>query len=224
MVAWYLLFIPALYAWLNRDWRGDGDTPCGRLGWYGFNVVLAFAVGLTKSFVAWPFAAAWLLLSLGYSVMGWAAMFSATHGKAPGRKDAAYYDWMQTLACKIVGIPRPTYRTPEVDAEGATKWRIDVVQRQEVRDITPLQWRQFGAWYGCIRGLVMLPGIVTLCYVTSSFVPLTGLFICAMGWVYYFAERVRRYLGVEGDFSVPFAEICMGYLLGTYLLIAVSQF
>lgn len=108
MINWYLLFIPAVTSILNRLWRGEAGVP--RAVWYAFMV----AVATGTCFLAHPtmdmgslrgLTVIWLVYFLGYALMPWQAMFSATHGNPPGRKDNWAVQWMQMVA-KFLTIDR----------------------------------------------------------------------------------------------------------------------
>jgi len=215
MIAWYWLFIPGMMGLLNRDWRGEGDTPIGRWFWYVFNALVALAV----AFPDFIFSGAWALFAVGYSMVGWHAMFSAITRRPPGRMDSAYYDWMQKLTYRLLSMKRPPY-VPGFDNEGK---RINALDRNYVSPYSPLKWAQFGAWYGMLRGTLMLPGVAAMFFYTGSAVTLAGVGMLGMGWVYYWAAKIRDHFELREDYGVPIAEFIMGWLCGTYLLICASQ-
>lgn len=193
MLVWYTLPITLPTALANRLWRGEGMVP--RWVWYGTMVLLA--VVLSGQWSAWQLYLIWLLYFLGYAGLGWQAMFSTITGTCPGRKDAWYYQWMQVLAYRICGLD------PNVPCD----------------TYTAAQWRKFGVVYGTIRATTMIPGILLLCVWAHSWVPLSGLLGLLMGVVYYESWRLSEHFNCGTAMAVPLAEMCMGWWLGTYMLI-----
>ncbi len=193
MLNWYTLPITLPTALLNRLWRGEGAVP--RWVWYGTMTIAAVAV--SGQWTAWQLYVIWLIYFLGYALLGWQAMFSTITGTCPGRKDAWYYQWMQTLAYAIChmdpDVPCDTYSTQ--------------------------QWRIFGVVYGTIRATTMIPGILLLAQWAHSYVPLAGFLSLLMGVVYYCGYRLSMHFTNSTGMAVPFSEMCMGWWLGTYMLI-----
>lgn len=139
------------------------------------------------------FALAWLLFSIGYSAFSWQAMFSAVTGRQPGRRDSWYIDWMQTLAYKL--------------NKGV---------------LTPTGWQRFGTTYGTIRATLMLPGIIAITSIIG-WIGLIGLLCLSMGLIYRYSATIRDHFELPEDKAIAIAEVIMGYLIGTYMLIcAVS--
>lgn len=75
----------------------------------------------------------------------------------------------------------------------------------------------FGMVYGAIRALWMVPGIIALCYVLHSWLPLVGLAGLLMGVVYYFGGKMSRHENLGNGSGVMFAELMMGYWIGYYI-------
>lgn len=196
MIHWYFVFIPAITALINRFWRGEAGKP--RWAWYSFMVLLAMTVcGLNLEYSAIPMTLAWTLFFAGYAMLPWQAMFSAVNGQAPGRKDAWWIQWMQTVAATICDI--------HLDNPSAI--------------YSESRWRAFGMVYGTLRAMFMAPGILALEYLTRSPLPAVGLLGFGMGVVYYLGYRLAKHFNIPIAMGVPFAEIGMGWWLGTYILI-----
>lgn len=199
MINWYLLGIPAVTAITNRFWRGEGSVP--RAVWYAFMVSVATGAG----YISRPdmtgdsirgLAFIWLLYFLGYALFPWQAMFSALHGRGPGRQDPWYAQWMQVLAF--------------------------ILSNKSFSE-EPANWIRFGIVYGTIRASLMIPGILLLAYFYTSYIPLIGLLGLGMGLVYYGADKFLAHFGEGNNMAIPLAEIAMGWWHGTYILIAAGS-
>lgn len=166
-----------------------GEGQAPRWAWYGMMVALALVSTLDERF-----AAIWTVFLLGYALAPWQAMFSAVNGQKPGRNDSAAFQWMQEVAYSICGMPRIL---------------VDVEK----------YWYDFGIVYGAIRATLMIPGIFLIAGYTHSWVPLIGLSFLSMGYIYYLGGKLARYWGIAEGTGVAFAEITMGYLIITYMLI-----
>lgn len=212
MLAW--LWVPGVTAWLNRYWRGEGRTPFGKWFWFLSFSLVAYAMSLH-----FYFAVAWLLFVFGYGVLGWHAIFSAITGRPPERMDSAKTDWMQVIACKILRMERPAY-FPALDADGK---KTSIISPLYATPHSVAQWRRFGMVYGAVRGTLMLPGVAVMILVTQSLLPLVGVAIAlGMGFVYELGGRCARHFQLPEDKGVPIAEVIMGWLLGTYLLLCAG--
>lgn len=212
-IAWYWLFVPGMMMILNRDWRGEGDTPFGRWFWYVFQFMVMFLI--TRSVVV---SSGWLVFSLGYSLLGWQALFSAIHGRPPQRKDSVLYDWMQSVTFKWLGMQRPKYIKARLP-NGKTEYLLDPAW---INAYTLREWRKFGAWYGVLRGAMMLPAIIFFVGVFQSLIPLVGLVFLSIGWMYRWAGLIRTNYTLPEGMAVVFAEGIVGWSMGTYLLIIAS--
>ena len=215
MIPWFWLFIPGLIAWLNRTWRGEGNTPFGK--WFWFASLTCCAYAMTLNLV---FAASWLFFCLGYCLLGWHAMFSAITGRPPGRKDSPKTQWMQDAAYQALSMARPPY-FPGIDDDGGT---IEILSPHYVTPYDPAKWKRFGVVYGGIRGLLMLPGVAWLIWATQSLLPLLGVIIATgMGAVYFLGGRIVQKYQLPEDKAVLIAEVMMGWLIGTYLLVCAGE-
>lgn len=183
------LLFPGISAGLNRKWRGDGEAP--RWAWYLFMTTMIYAV--TGDVI---FSGIWLFFLFGYALLAWQAMFSAINGQPPGRQDAWYAQWMQTLTLWI------NKRLPAI---GVTE-----------------NWYRYGMIYGAIRATAMLPAIFMLCGYTGSWIPMTGLLLLSMGYTYKRCGDYCAYIGVPRGTGVGFAEMVMGWCIMTYGVICAA--
>lgn len=192
--------VPIVVALFNRFGRGEGLVP--RWAWYALMVDTALIVCAASKFNLYElgaFTASWLIFFLGYALLAWQAMFSAVHGKPPARKDPGYINWMQDLAYFLS-------RAPQAGTPASAIYN----------------YRLFGIIYGTIRATTMIPGILMLCWITRSSIPLDGLFVLAMGLVYYGAGKLSKHLTGTPYIGEALAEIGMGWWLGTYMQIVSS--
>lgn len=143
MLEWYYLPISLPTALANRLWRGEGAVP----RWVWYTAMVLCAIMVCEAWSQWQLYVIWLVFFLGYAALGWQAMFSTITGTCPGRKDAWYFQWMQTVTYWICGM------SPNVPCD----------------TYTSQQWRVFGMVYGAVRATAMIPGILML----ASYAPPT---------------------------------------------------
>lgn len=180
--------LPIVTAILNR-FRGEGDF---KKKWYWYAIMSLLAFGIISEAVL---GTGYILKLVLYATLPWHAMFSATHGNAPKRKDKSYIQWMQNLAHDIMGAMD---KRPAVDKN---------------------YWYTFGIVYGGIRGsLAFFLSCALALYAGSPLLILSALPFLLMGAVYYVAGYIAdNSIGVAK--TVLIAEMIMGFFIGVDILI-----
>lgn len=192
MLHWSLLIIPAVTAIVHR-FNGE-DIVRKPIYLIMMTALIAFALGDIVATIMF------LLVLVAIAVPPTHSLFSAGHGRKPGRKDNYRWQWMQDIAFRIIADEKAN--PPEI--------------------ATNAQWIAFGVIYGAIRGLLTLAGIAALCGYTGSWVPLTGIVFMLQGAVYYAAGVLQRHYNIAEGMFVVIAEVLIGWMIGTYLLIVAA--
>lgn len=129
----------------------------------------------------------WLVVLALYSVFPWHAVFSAGHGRAPGREDSWYMQWMQRLA----------------------GWITDKFCDAQTKQLLPYEyWMLFGRIYGAIRfGLPIIPVLTWLLWGNWYHLITCSIFWLSIGLIYWFWGKYSK------DNFVGFSELTIGYAL-----------
>lgn len=183
----FAIFLPALTAALNRVWRGEGAVP--RWAFFAF-------MTCPMVILDWRLTLPWLLVLVGYTVPPTQAMFSAVHGRPPGRRDGWAWNWMHPATTSIITV-KP----------GGTMMGI---------------YRIYGMVYGGLRGLYTLPGVLWVWWVSGTPIALLGVLFLGQGVVFYQAGRIARRFELPETMAVPIAEVVMGWWLGSYMLVCAG--
>lgn len=81
-------------------------------------------------------------------------------------------------------------------------------------------WQVFGLNYGILRGIFMFPGVFFLSvHYHSAELLIVGILIAELlPYVYLFGCAVRDHFGWNEAQAIPVAEVTMGWIIGSYML------
>lgn len=187
---WILLAVAALplmiaSAILNR-WRGDDTIPKG--AWLISMTCLAYGVTLDVYLTA-----LWLVALVLYSVPPWHAVFSAIHGRPPGRNDRKAWQWMQEWA----------------------KWHVNIYLHPAA-EYTSDHWQRFGALYGVLRGAIVVPAFFPMAiYAGQNWVAVIGFFFLFMGPIYHACGMLNPWSEAS---AVKWSEWTMGAMIAALMV------